>query len=806
MADDVDALPPIPLQDVVSEALALAQEADTGAMAARFLARLQAWAAPSVVLGVVRDPAAETGWRVLPELTAGALPQGAERSLAKLFGEAPPDAPLRPTLVRPAEEVHGAKLRDTWVLPWAHAGASGFLVLRGIPQPYPPNLGDAVALLAQPLWPRLGVVQPIAAGPAPERGAALAALAAEAKRLAERAEAELGREQEHQAALEVVRKAQAEAQAQRGQAQADAAALHERLEVAGKETAYLRSRLEAAQAQAADASTRTTDLEARAHEREARVAESDRARAEAETERDRLKAEGSEGRARLEAGEKSAAEQRDRLQAAEKDATALRERLEAAERQSAEAKARVAELEAAPKGPEGGAPAEALEAARKQVAELETRAGQLSTQAADADKARAEAEAERDRARAEVTELRGRPDVDEKAALELRERLGAAEKDATALRERLEEAKKQAAEAKARVSELEEAPKAQAGGAPAEELEASRKQVAELETRVGQLSTRAGEAQKARAEGEAERDRARTEAADLRGRVEAIERQAHTDRSRADQERTAFEDRAVSAERAKAAAEVDRESLRAQANQLWASIESLQRQMKGDTERFDTERAQLGQARAAVEAERDEVKGTLATTVEKTLAAEKRAQDLAQRWEKTVAGFREAVQALRRTPFVPPTLRVTFGETEKLVEEPGRHRPTKLGRVLFLDRDTPGLERLATDLESAGIEVLIASYPEEVAFFLKTPEARQLSALVCDVMALRSDQDLASLVKAWRHELPGLMIFLSFKADNPAESEKAQRVPTTVTAGYLLRPLHSEALIEAVLPRRPGKR
>lgn len=677
--DDADA-PPIPLQEIVAEALALAQETDSGAAATRFLARVQAWATPSVVLAAVRDAVTETGWRVLPELNAGPVPHGAERSLAKLFGEAPPQAPLRPTLVRPTEEVHGARVLDTWVLPWAHASVSGFLVLRGIPRPYPSNLGDAVALLSQPLWPRLVAAQPITPGPEPDRGAMLAALAADAKRLLERAEAELAREHEQQAALELVRKALAEVQTQREQSQAEAAALHERLEAAGREVGDLRPRLEAALAQASEVAAKTADVEARAREREARATESDRARVEVEAERDRLAAEGGELRSRLEAGEKALAE--------------LRERLDAAEKQAVETKG-AAEPAGVPQGP-AGTPDVALETARQQVAELEARASQLSTQAGDAEKARAEAEAERDRVKAEVAELHAR--------------------------------------------------------------------------------------------------------------VEGIERQAHADRSRADQDRTAFEDRVVTAERARAAAEADRESLRAQANQLWASIESLQRQMKGDTERFDSERMRLDQLRAGVEAERDVVKSALASTVEKTVEAEKRAQELSERWDKTVAGFREAVQALRRTPFVPPTLRVTFGETEKLVEDPSQPHPTKLGRVLFLDRDTPGLERLAPELEDAGLDVLIASYPEEVSFFLKTPEARQLSALVCDVMALRSDQDLATLVKIWRQEAPGVPIFLTFKADSPVEGEKAQRVPTTVTAGYLPRPLQREALVEHVQARRPGRR
>jgi DNA-binding response OmpR family regulator len=129
-------------------------------------------------------------------------------------------------------------------------------------------------------------------------------------------------------------------------------------------------------------------------------------------------------------------------------------------------------------------------------------------------------------------------------------------------------------------------------------------------------------------------------------------------------------------------------------------------------------------------------------------------------------------------------------------------------RVLLLDRDTPALERLAGELEQAGLEVLVAHYPEEVSFFLKTSEARRLAAAVCDVMAFRGDQNLIEAFRAWRQDLAGLALFLSFKADNPTEAERARRVPSVLTAGYLKRPLESAPLVEALvaLGRRPAAR
>lgn len=539
--DEPDAKAALSFEEVAAAALVLAAEPDAKAQAARFLSQLQAWAAPSAVLCVERDAGAEAGWRLLPDLCSGAVPYGAERSLAKLLEEAPPAAQARPTRVRPPDEIPGFKVRDTWVVPWSHAEASGFLVLRGISSPYPPNFGDAVALLSQPLWPRLsgrvGAVR------------RLTELAREIQRVAERLEA--GMKQE----------------------------------------------LERVSAEAAPAA-----------------------------------------------------------------------------------------------GPEI------------------------------------------EQAHAEAGALRGRLEELEKKVL-------------------------------AREAELEE-------------------KLAAFE--------------KARGEAEAEREFAKGEAADLRGRLEMHERRLEAEQARAEQEQQGLRERAETAEKARAAAEAERDGLRTQANQLWSSIESLQRQIEGEKERFEAEKAEAGRGKADADREREEVRAALAAAEDRAKHAEELARDLAARWETTVEAFREAAAALRRTPFVPPALRVSFSEAEKFLEGAEGRPPSELGCVLFLDRDMQGLERLAPELEAAGVEVLIAHYPEEVAFYLKTPDARHLAALVCDVMALRSDQNLTELVKSWRQDLPGLALLLSFKADNPTEAEKAQRIPSTFTAGYLPRPLQREALVDAL--------
>jgi len=111
-------------------------------------------------------------------------------------------------------------------------------------------------------------------------------------------------------------------------------------------------------------------------------------------------------------------------------------------------------------------------------------------------------------------------------------------------------------------------------------------------------------------------------------------------------------------------------------------------------------------------------------------------------------------------------------------------------------------------LETAGLDVLVAHYPEEVAFFLKTPESKRLAAAVCDVMAFRADQEVADAFRAWRQDLPGLALFISFMADRPTEAERARRVPSLLTAGYLKRPLESGPIVEALvaLGKRSGVR
>lgn len=609
MADETLDKPPLPMGEVAEAALALASERDLAAMGRRLRERLEAWAAPSLVLCIERDAGAEGGWRTVPELSAGTRSPGVERSLARMIEEAPAGALARPTLVRTEVTSANVRPRDNVIVPWARGDASGFLVLRGVPRPAPANLAEAVALVCLPFWPLL------------------------------HPEASIG----------------------------------------------------------APAAGPSEPVEARRSE---------------------------------------------------------------------------------------------LEALRKKLAAAE--------------KARSSAEADRDRAEGEAAELR-----DHAEALERKIERGEAER--RALSASHEAAARSDADLLARRFE---------------ELEALRRQLAlrveafEAEQSAWQVKLQTGEAERAALV--RERDQARAECRTLAASVESLERRLDDERRRWQAERASSSEESTAAagereaqlrralEEERAALEAERSRLRSENNMLYASIESWERQLQEQARRFDDERAglderfaqlerraaQAGEQNAALEAARD------AAESERSLAAE--------RWANTVASFRAALDALRRTPFVPPTLRVSMAGAESaLAHDAGPPRTAQMGiRVLLLDRDAPGLDQLASDLEQAGLEVLVAHYPEEVSFFLKTPEAKRLAAAVCDVMAFRGDQNVIEAFRAWRQDLPGLALFLSFKADNPAEAERARHVPSVLTAGYLKRPLESGPLVEALvaLGRRPAAR
>ncbi len=137
------------------------------------------------MLTAVRDATVAGGFRLAPSLCVGSLSLGIERTLARLVEEAP-EALARPTVVR-GEEVPGIRVRDNVVVPWWCEDDSGLLVLRGVPRPSRPGLGEALALAAAVVWPRL------LGGPATRTEALVRELQAAAARLETEASRQLER-------------------------------------------------------------------------------------------------------------------------------------------------------------------------------------------------------------------------------------------------------------------------------------------------------------------------------------------------------------------------------------------------------------------------------------------------------------------------------------------------------------------------------------------------------------------------------------------------------------------------------------
>jgi hypothetical protein len=157
---------------------------------------------------------------------------------------------------------------------------------------------------------------------------------------------------------------------------------------------------------------------------------------------------------------------------------------------------------------------------------------------------------------------------------------------------------------------------------------------------------------------------------------------------------------------------------------------------------------------------------------------------------------------LRRTPFAPAPLRVAAHEAATAVGAKADRAPA-WARVALLDRDIGGLESLAAELEEAGVDVKLASHPEEITLLLKTPEGRELDATVCDVLAFRPDQNVAGLFRSWEKDRPGLALYLSLGRESQPEVERAQRVPQSLTKGRFQRPLNRTELIGVLEPLRP---
>lgn len=258
-----------------------------------------------------------------------------------------------------------------------------------------------------------------------------------------------------------------------------------------------------------------------------------------------------------------------------------------------------------------------------------------------------------------------------------------------------------------------------------------------------------------------ERDRARVECERLSARIEPLQ-----------SERAAAEGRGRELQRAAEAAEAKAQGLEARAQAAEARAKAVEDGLAA---------AQRAATQARSESER----------------SEQRTKDQAERWEGSLSALRSALTALRRAAFVPPGLRLALEDTAALVDsDPERKAPWL--RVALLDRDPVALEELAAELEATGVEMRIANYPEELGLLLRTPGARDLAAIICDVMAFRADQNVAGLFRSWEKDRPGIAYYLSYNPDSSGETDRARRIPQSLTAGHLVRPLVKARLVEAL--------
>jgi hypothetical protein len=358
-----------------------------------------------------------------------------------------------------------------------------------------------------------------------------------------------------------------------------------------------------------------------------------------------------------------------------------------------------------------------------------------------------------------------------------------------------------------------------------QQLAGAREEVNRLDALVGTLrseaagvGTRLLEEQRAAVDARAEARAAEEGLADARQEVDRLNARLEELRSekaaaaRQQEEGRTAED--AKAEEARAAARVAEEGLATARKELGEAEASMGRLIV-EREELRQQVTTLEKALGEVEEERDGFHRE-ATRLESRLhalgvarpagadgAATGPAAEPSPWSSESVEALRRALAVMRRTPFLPPPLRVAAQEAEA-VAGAGEKREERWARVVILDREPPALEPLAGQLESAGLDVKIASHPEELALLLKTPDGRELDAAICDVLAFRPDQNVAGLFRGWQKDRPGLALYLSFSHDSPPEVDRAQRVPLSLTKGRFQRPLNWTELMEMLEPlRRP---
>lgn len=684
---------PLQLEDVARAAADLAAENELDRLLARFLDRVREWASPSALLAAVRDPAAESGWRLLPALSLGSGPIGAERALPRLIDETP-GCLERPTLFQPGDSAPGVQVRDNCIVPWVHEGQSGVLVLRGLPRPSVPNLGEALTVLAGPVWPRL------LGSPATR----VESLVVELRRLAERLGEDAARH------LEQLRASRPPAAEGTGEEEGGA-----------KRVAELEKQREAARQEAQRSAAERDELRER-------LLALETALREAEGERDRVLGEAKELEEQGRDTEERARAAEEALNAAQQELAAARTEGEHSTLEWDELKGRVATLQ------------EALQTA----------------------------EAERDGGRDESERLMAR--------------LESLQAEHASVVEQLEQHRRAVSEG-ARTAE-------DAVSSARQDLESARQDAQRTAGELQELRGRLSSLEEALQRAERERD-------ETRGTLERLE----ADRQAAGEAARSVEDTLASTQRELAAAREEERRATTEAGEMRARVASLEKTLQ------DTEGERDG-ARKLLEALEEEKRAaeTAARASEETLAsmreqlAEAREAsastgDGGEAAEKALGALRGTLDVLRRTPFVPPGLRVSLQEGQTLVGREDERREPWL-RVALLDRDAASLEPLAAELEAAGLDVKIANYPEELSLLMKTPDAHKLNVAVCDILAFRPDQTVAGLFRGWEKDRPGLAFFLSFSSEDAAEAERAKRVPISLTAGRLPRPIPGPELIE----------
>lgn len=708
---DMDHQDPLELEDVARAAAELAAEQELDRLLARFLERLREWASPSAVLAAVREPSAEGGWRLLPSLSFGSGPLGAERALSQMIDDTP-GCLDRPVLVHPGEPAPGVQPRDNCILPWAHEGESGVLVIRGIPHPAPPNLGEALAVLSAPVWPRL------LGSPASR----VESLVVDLRRVAERLEADAERQ------IERLRAARPPAT---GDAASEAPVLVEQLEAVRRDAQQTVAERDEARERLLALETALKEAEADRDESREKVPTLESALGDTEKERDQARAE--------------------------------REELEGRNRE-AEEKVRVAD--------EARAAARAdLDAARSEGEHSTLEWDDLKGRVATLQEALEEVEGERDRVRDESERLSARLES-------IQSEHASALDQADEQRRTVDDA---AGAAEQRIAALEK------------DLASARQEVERVAADGEELNGRLAVLEENLQRAESDRDEARAESERL-GRDHRVA----SDASRDLDEALATSQRDLeSAQQERQRATAEAGEMRARVGSLEATLQQIEAERDGARGHAESleEHKRVAEATARTA---EEALASVRQQLEELRVAGAAASDAApsgERAEKALVALRSTMSVLRRTPFVPPGLRVSMEEGRAVLDSAGEP-PESWLRVALLDRDAASLEPLADELEEAGVDVRLANYPEELALLMKTPDAQGLNVAVCDILAFRPDQTVAGLLRGWQKDRPGLAFFLSFNSDDTAEAERAKRVPISVTAGRLPRPIPGAELIE----------